>query len=202
MNKATLPQATAILTLFLETPLEQVQAILASGLLADLRDGNIAQANRGRIRRELGLRPLKPPASKSHTVDLDAAPFCPKGWTVIGHHGNGQLDWKPERAEIFLSDAQGSGTIVGHDLHVIVACKKPYNANLLDWLLAHPEEIPASWKRRYVFYFFWGTIYRSSLGDLRVRYLFWDSESWCWGYDELDNRWGAAMPAAVPASVP
>jgi len=39
------------------------------------------------------------------------------------------------------------------------------NANVLDYLLAHPELIPEDWKNKYVF--FWGTIYRYSSGGLR-----------------------------------
>lgn len=59
MKDATLGQAGKILRLFSETPLEQMQAILASGFLADLRDGNISEVNRDEFRKILGLRPLE-----------------------------------------------------------------------------------------------------------------------------------------------
>ena len=58
MKDATLRQAEKILSLFGDTPLEQVQAILGSGLFADLRDGNIAQVNRNEFRKILGLNSL------------------------------------------------------------------------------------------------------------------------------------------------
>lgn len=57
---ATLKQAKKILSVFEETPREQIQEILGSGLLADLRDGNIAKVNRDDFRKMLGLKPLTP----------------------------------------------------------------------------------------------------------------------------------------------
>jgi hypothetical protein len=58
MQKATLDQAAKILAILDDTPLEQVQAMLSSGLFADLRDGNLADVNRDEFRQVLGLRPL------------------------------------------------------------------------------------------------------------------------------------------------
>ncbi len=57
----TLKQASKILSLFEETPTEQVQAILESGLLTDLRDGNIIEVKRDYFRKLLGLKPINPP---------------------------------------------------------------------------------------------------------------------------------------------
>ncbi|OHA63737.1 MAG: hypothetical protein A3J30_01285 [Candidatus Wildermuthbacteria bacterium RIFCSPLOWO2_02_FULL_47_9c] len=58
---ATLKQAGKVLELFEDTSREQVQALLASGFLADLRDANIAKVSRDEFRRLLGLRQLNPP---------------------------------------------------------------------------------------------------------------------------------------------
>ena len=58
--EATLDQATKILSLFKNTPVEQVQVILGSGFLADLRDGNIAEVDRDEYRKILGLCSLMP----------------------------------------------------------------------------------------------------------------------------------------------
>lgn len=58
--KATLKQASKILSLFEETPIEQVQALLASGLLADLRYANIALIERDSFRNFIGLKPFSP----------------------------------------------------------------------------------------------------------------------------------------------
>ncbi len=57
---ATLKQAEKILSLFSDTPTDQLQDVLGSGFLADLRDGNIANVNRDEFRQLLGLRLLKP----------------------------------------------------------------------------------------------------------------------------------------------
>ena len=66
MKEATLDQAAKILALFKDTPSEQVQDLLESGFLADLRDGNIADVNRDEFRRLVGLEPL----------------FAPREWQV------------------------------------------------------------------------------------------------------------------------
>lgn len=58
MKDATLGQAGKILDVFDNTPKDQIQEVLASGLLADLRDGNIAGVNREDFRRILGLNSL------------------------------------------------------------------------------------------------------------------------------------------------
>ena len=59
---ATLRQAGKLVELFEDTPREQVQALLASGLLADVRDANFNEpVDRDAIRRLLGLKPLSPP---------------------------------------------------------------------------------------------------------------------------------------------
>jgi len=59
MKDATLGQAEKILSIIKGTPSEQVQAILESGLLADLRDGNIGGVNRDEFRKILGLGSLE-----------------------------------------------------------------------------------------------------------------------------------------------
>jgi len=58
---ATLDQGTKILTIFKDTPREQVQEILESGVLADVRDGNYAgftPEKRGAIRKLPGIKTL------------------------------------------------------------------------------------------------------------------------------------------------
>ncbi len=60
-TNATLGQAAKILSLFEETPIDHVQALLASGLLADLRDANIATIERDSFRKFVGLKSLNPP---------------------------------------------------------------------------------------------------------------------------------------------
>jgi hypothetical protein len=80
--EATLDQGTKILSIFKNTPIEQVQAILGSGLLADLRDGNIVEINRDSFRKALGLKPLNAPvellldlAGSTVTIPPTKGPF-------------------------------------------------------------------------------------------------------------------------------
>lgn len=65
MKDATLRQSAKILSLFEDTPLDQVQAIIESGLMADLRDGNVTEVNRNEFRQLLGLNPLLDPLLES-----------------------------------------------------------------------------------------------------------------------------------------
>lgn len=55
---ATLRQSAKILSLFEDTSQDQIQAIIESGFMADLRDGNIVDVKRDEFRRLLGLKPL------------------------------------------------------------------------------------------------------------------------------------------------
>jgi hypothetical protein len=152
------------------------------------------------------LRVLNTNAVKSgHIIDLDAAPKFPYDhWKVESHQKGGEFEWDPTKVVLHLDPAQkGSGRIEGNKLRGKLADKSPFNANLLDYLLANPELIPESWKQddagntRYIF--FWGTIYRDSSGSLYVRYLYWDDGRWqtdcCW----LDRGWRSQYPSAVRA---
>jgi hypothetical protein len=200
MSKATYDQAAAIHSLLAGTPREQLQIMLARGLLADLRDGDLEHVDRNEFRRVLRLKPRNAPA---HVIDLDARPFVPEGWEVrpedqLPNAAKGQLVWDVSKMQLHLDDAQKNGGVIEGDK----LCKKLaelgdalLNANVLDWLLAHPEEIPESWRGKEVF--FWGTIYRRSSGYLCVRYLYWGGSRWYWSYFWLDSRWNGSNPAAV-----
>lgn len=74
MKKATLDQGMKILELFKEVPCEQVQGLLSSGLLADLRDGNIARVDRNAFREMVGLVPFDLP----HLTPLDPVTISSK----------------------------------------------------------------------------------------------------------------------------
>ena len=119
-------------------------------------------------------------------VNLDANPFIPEGWKVESHTKGGKIPFNPNMVDLYLSDEQENGSIQGNDLRKKVETKNPYNANLLDFYLDHPELIPESWKGKEIF--FWGTIYRNADGRLCVRYLYWDGVRWDWGFNWLDYR--------------
>lgn len=62
MTTLTAKQVKKLIEVFEDTSTEQVQALYASGLLTDLRDGHIRQVNREEFRQVLGLAPLDPSA--------------------------------------------------------------------------------------------------------------------------------------------
>jgi hypothetical protein len=98
-----------------------------------------------------------PVPTTQDVIDLDADPVVPNCRNVEEHQGS----W-----------------IEGTKLREELRAYNPSNANLLDYLLKHPHLIPEEWSSKYVF--FWGTLYRNSVGNLYVRCL-------CWGR----NRWEA-----------
>lgn len=58
MKDATLKQVVKFLETFGDLSAEKMQEILGSGLLADLRDGDVKNVNRDEVRKLLGLSPL------------------------------------------------------------------------------------------------------------------------------------------------
>lgn len=135
-----------------------------------------------------------------HLIDLDANPLVPSGWKrAEEHQKGGQFKWDAAKVNLYLSKKQEGGNyIVGTKLREELKGKLVYNANLLDYLFAHPHLIPEEWKGQHVF--FWGTIYRDSDGVLCVRCLGWGGGRWRWGGSWLDGGWDGDGPAAVPAS--
>lgn len=143
-----------------------------------------------------------------HTIDCDAQPFVPDGWSVEEHQKGGAFKWDKETQKdaLYLSKGQtGSKYIEGNKLRKELTDKSPpvLNANALDYLLANPHLIPEEWKRdgkgntRTIF--FWGTIYRRRDGNLFVRYLRWGDRRWRWGSRWLDDDWYGNCPAALRA---
>jgi hypothetical protein len=128
-------------------------------------------------------------------IDCDSAPFVPNGWSVEEHKKGGLFKFDPAKISLYLSKEQKKGSIDGHYLRKDLSDKPVMNANVLDYLLAHPELIPEEWKGKYIF--FWGTIYRNSDGYLYVRCLGWLGSKWCWYYCWLGYDFCSADPAAL-----
>jgi len=138
-------------------------------------------------------------------IDCDVDPFVPKGWQVVEHQKGGKLVWDPDKIQLYLSPEQKDGKwIEGNALRKELANKPVLNANVLDYLLAHPHLIPEEWKKDkngYIrFIFFWGTIYRNSGGYLGVRYLCFNDGEWRWHCGWLDDDWNGHDPAALLAN--
>ncbi len=130
------------------------------------------------------------------TVDLDAIPFIPNGWSVESHVKGGQWKYDTTKVSLYLSEGQRDGKwMVGTELRQELDSLSVMNANLLEFYLAHLPIIPEDWKGKYVF--FWGTVYRSARGNLCVRCLCWGGEGWRWDYRWLEDVWSDGNPALL-----
>lgn len=142
------------------------------------------------------------PQVMTRIIDCDAGPYLPDGWKgVEEHQKGGSFIWDKEAQKnaLYIAEAQKQPPwFKGHKLREELAGNPVMNANVLDYLLAHPKLIPESWKGQYVF--FWGTIYRDRDGDLCVRCLYWFGGRWLWGFSWLVSGFYGSNPAAVRAS--
>jgi len=143
-----------------------------------------------------GKMPKADKCPVEHLIDCDADPFVPDGWSVEEHKKGGLVKFfDPSKFSLYLSKKQEKGYITGNDLRKELSNKRVYNANALDYLLAHTEIIPEECKGKAVV--FWGTIYRDADGRLSVRYFCWDGSECHWGYDWLDGDFDAGRPAIL-----
>lgn len=136
-----------------------------------------------------------------HIINCDAAPFVPDDVSVAEHRRTGELEWKPEKVGLYLSERQKkSGYIKGNELMEELENEPVLNANVLDYLLKNPRIIPEDWKKdedgRSRFIFFWGTIYHNVEGNLNVRHLHWHKGKWAWGWYWVHRDWYSHSPAA------
>lgn len=145
---------------------------------------------------------LCPPSeteSEEHIIDCDADPFILDGWSVEEHRKGGVFKWNAEGVTLYLDKGQKNGKwIEGNKLRQALAGKPVLNANVLDYLLAHPHLIPEEWKDKAVF--FWGTIYRDRDDCLCARYLRWFGGRWSWNASWFGYVWDDSRPSAVSAS--
>ena len=164
---------------------KEIKRLCEGNLLAQVRDVLLGRFD---------IRPAE------HVIDCDADPFMPEGWKVDEHKKSGKVKWTKELIQLYRSAGQKDGKCIeGSKLRKELASKSVLNANVLDYLLAHPELIPEEWKGKYVF--FWGTIYRNSNGYLCVRFLYWHDDRWDWDAGWLVSDFRGLNPAALSASI-
>jgi hypothetical protein len=131
-------------------------------------------------------------------IDCAARPFVPNGWAVEDHQNGGIWKWDASKMKLYVSNNQKDGKVTkGHELRKELMQKLVVNANVLDYLLAHPHLIPEEWKGKAVF--FWGTIYCDTNGHLFVRCLYWRGDRWHWHYFWLVSGWSEHGPALLRA---
>jgi hypothetical protein len=151
---------------------------------------------RGGIGQAIAVRHWKGGKSAKHIIDCDADPFIPEELEVEKHIKDGQLEFDLSQIELYLDKGQKNGkSVAGNKLRELLVGKPTLNANVLDYLLAHPKLIPEEWKDKFVF--FWGTIYRRD-GDLMfVRCLCWHDGRWGWHWHCLGLDFQDSYPAAL-----
>lgn len=157
-----------------------------------LEDDTLLQSMKGV---QIGTHEIK---AIEHSIDCDVAPMIPDRWSVEEHQKGGMLQFDISKVNLYLSRKQKTGNIEGNELREELKDKKVLNANVLDYLLANQYLIPEEWKGKVVF--FWGTIYRSSRGNLYVRCLGWYGAEWRWRDGWLSHGFRADNPAALLAS--
>ncbi len=184
--KATLKQAAKILSLFEETPLEQIQELLASGILADVRDANISEVNRDEHRKFLGLVPLTFPTLTITVVPRKLEPPF-QGWKLIENMeslvgtltlGLGEFLESGESwvgGEVMRERAKKHNWLLG-EIHARA-------------LLEQQDKIPAEWRK--FFLVFPGTLWRQPGVGLGVPCLGWSGDRWCLRWDGLEDVWNS-----------
>ena len=155
-----------------------------------------------------GFNEIKP---IEHIIHRNTVPLEPEGWEVRKHKKGGvvkierrgdDLYLGEKKVELYLSRCQCDGEVIkGGKLQEEVSRKGALNACVLDYLLAHPELIPDSWKvnkdGKNISIFFWGTTYFEKNGVPCVRFLHWNGSRWRWSYNPISFGWCSQYPAAV-----
>lgn len=152
----------------------------------------------GELRKvQLGLSEIKP---NPLAIDCDADPLLPnRGWRVEEHRKCGVIVWDSAKVGLYLSKHQkGDESIEGNKLRKELVDKFVLNANVLDYLLAHPDLIPGDWRGTAIF--FWGTIYGDSFSNRYVRCLRWDGRRWGQDHSWLGSAFCSRYGPAVVAS--
>jgi hypothetical protein len=118
----------------------------------------------------------------SHLIDCDTAPFLPSNYcsAVKSHKKDGLFQFNADKISLdYLREESG---LTLKQIIQAEVLNKFINANVLDYLLAHQELIPESWKKYDIL--FLGTIYISDVsGDELVRCLRWHSIAKTWTSD-------------------
>lgn len=132
-------------------------------------------------------------------IDCSVQPFTPDVWSVNPEDqlpnriSRKDFEFNSQNLFFYFSDKQKQGVIEGNELKKELESQKVLPANVLDFLLEHQKFIPEEWKGKIIFFF--GTIYRNSIGDLFVCCLRWGGDKWHWCYNWLGNDWGGLSPA-------
>lgn len=70
-----------------------------------------------------------------------------------------------------------------------------FGHNQAEYLFNHRDEIPGDWSQNY--FVFPGTVWRDTVGDLRVLCLDWMDGQWSFGFDWLGYDWNSPIGRLV-----
>jgi len=119
-----------------------------------------------------------------HVIDCDAIPFVEETSKIEKHRRGGQWEFNPCQVSLY-SSKETSDAEIFEDFNN----KPALNANVYDYLLKHPDIIPASWIRNCVC--FWGTIFSCENRETRyVRALYHTRGEWVGSYFTLNSSSG------------
>ena len=143
-------------------------------------------------------------------IDTNADPSLeglPEGTIVKVHKVLGRLTWGEFKIRLFRTEEQklsavytgeAGSEVLWHLEQEEELGMKLLNANVLDFLLEHPQLIPKSWKDKNVY--FWGTMFYphpEESSDTIIRYLLWEDGKWSSSYCYMYFSWYDDEPAAV-----
>lgn len=206
METATLDMAQKILSVFRDEPKKQVQALLASGLLADVRDADFSKpVDRNAIRRLLGLNPLMSPLEVIGTVVIPATtePFVPREKLVVNVGADASVkisflgvnfkEWFFDKTEEVMEEVE---------LRVAELTRSSLDAPILEELgdktettLSHVYALmarQANGQEGTLLTNGWANIFyvRDAKGGLRAVYAFWDGSGWFVSADSVEDPAG------------
>lgn len=151
----------------------------------------------------IGTHEIKPVVDQRHMIDCDADPYIPEKWSVVEHQKGGVFEFDPSKIKLHVSDYQNQKDAVnGNRLREALRGRKVLNANVLDYLLLHPELIPETWKTEkkhsVKVIFFWGTIYQAGAQNLKmIRCLVWNFDRWAEYQICMEEKFTSNYTAAI-----
>ncbi|HWQ60594.1 MAG TPA: hypothetical protein VN420_05635 [Candidatus Fimivivens sp.] len=138
-------------------------------------------------------------------IDCDADPSNPlKDSVVVLHDKDGQLKWDPDEVVLCHFTEPGEDVVGIDDINNLFLnirnqsgrgfTYRPYNANVLDFLMANKRFIPESLKTEDMIYFP-GTVYCSLCRDLAFPQLHFFIR--CMYWQNIENDWKETSRALI-----
>ncbi|MEK7553547.1 MAG: hypothetical protein AAB504_02605 [Patescibacteria group bacterium] len=199
MKEATLKQAGKVLEVIGETPCEQLQKILSSGLLSDLLSANVDLVDRDVVRQALGLKPI---GMHSYLMTIDYDRSVKDGIKA------GNYDWRNDdiTAKNFPSQETGTAEVSIDILHFgkdistdevrAELDKHGYRPATLKELLALGEK-HSNLQREFPIIAL-GSVWQGPHGCRSCPYLYRDGSERCLGLGWVGSWWrGSCRFAAV-----